>query len=610
MRSIFLKWLFAFIVAAFTVTFCVSFYMQTQQAKHNAAELISLKINDVIKQIEQNNNNLARIKNDNNKTAIVKSKMLAYLIQKNYGKYDIDYMLNLTQFLDVDEINIVNDKGIIIASSKPEYINFNMNNGDQSAEFNEKFFLQKKDTFVQELRGISYNKNIIMQYAGAKRTDAPGYVQIAYTPKRLIQAQKVADIKYIGNSMRIGIKGKMLICKNNKIISASNNEWLNQNISDYNIDISIHSPGTPFTIKLNNQNYICKYQRHNGYIIIGLLPTEEMFVNRNTSAIQLIIFNIILYAIIFILISLLVERIVINGILKVNQSLEKITQGDLEEVVNVKTNKEFISLSNGINQMVNSLKRLIAEAKAHLDAELKFAHQIQTSSLPNIFPPYPEKKEFEIFASMHTAKEVGGDFYDFFLIDDNHLGIVIADVSGKGVPAALFMMTSKTLIKTLAESGMSCNEVFDEANNRLCQNNDANMFVTAFLGILDLKTGNFNYVNAGHNPPLLKRAADKFDWLKEKSGPMLGCASYIRYKKKELIMAPDDTIYLYTDGVTEAMNSKNELFSDYRLYDVINKYKNSSLKELLKQIKTEIDDFTKEAPQADDITMLLLKYKG
>ena len=241
------------------------------------------------------------------------------------------------------------------------------------------------------------------------------------------------------------------------------------------------------------------------------------------------------------------------------------------------------------------------------EAELNVASTIQKNMLPSVFPAFPNLRSFDIFATMLPAKEVGGDFYDFFLIDDTHLAIVIADVSGKGVPAALFMVIAKTLIKNVVQQGKSPKEVFEIVNNRLCENNEASMFVTAFLGVVDITDGKFTYVNAGHNPPLLKRADGRFGLLPVKRDFVLAGMENVKYRETETTLRGGDMLYLYTDGVTEAINRTNLLYSEVQLLADINKHRERSPEELLTCLKTDIDDFVNGAEQFDDITMLALQ---
>jgi len=257
------------------------------------------------------------------------------------------------------------------------------------------------------------------------------------------------------------------------------------------------------------------------------------------------------------------------------------------------------------------LERQIKDSleKQQIASELNVATHIQTSMLPSIFPAFPERTEFDIYATMNPAKEVGGDFYDFFLVDDDHLAVVIADVSGKGIPAALFMVIAKTLIKDHAQQGISPEEVFTEVNRLLCEANDEGMFVTAWMGVLELSTGHLAYVNAGHNPPLL-RHCDKYEFLRTRSGFILAGMDGMRYRPANLTLSPGDAVYLYTDGVTEATNENKQLYGDQRLYDILNTHVNSGPETLLQAVKADVDTFVGTAPQFDDITMLSLCYLG
>jgi sigma-B regulation protein RsbU (phosphoserine phosphatase) len=243
-------------------------------------------------------------------------------------------------------------------------------------------------------------------------------------------------------------------------------------------------------------------------------------------------------------------------------------------------------------------------------AELDVARHIQASALPNVFPAFPERNEFAVYASMEPAKEVGGDFYDFFLVDDSHLALVIADVSGKGIPAALFMMTARALIKSLAVSGKPPEEALKEANDRLCENNKAGMFVTAWMGILETDSGRLSFANAGHNPPLLKRGGE-YRYLDHKEyhrGIMLGIRGNIRYKSNELTLEAGDALFLYTDGVTEACDKNLDLFGEERLKSCLDPVGSSTPEETVNAVKSRIEAFAEGAEQADDITVLAMTF--
>ena len=284
--------------------------------------------------------------------------------------------------------------------------------------------------------------------------------------------------------------------------------------------------------------------------------------------------------------------------------------------LNIRTGDEIQALSEAIktmeleiNEYIQDLTAVTAE-KERIGAELNVATQIQADMLPRIFPAFPEREEFDVYATMNPAKEVGGDFYDFFLVDDDHLAVVIADVSGKGVPAALFMVIAKTLIKNHAQNQEAPGTVFTQTNEQLCEGNDAGLFVTGWMGVLEISTGKFVYVNAGHNPPLLKRAGGTFEWLKSRPGFVLAGMEGVRYRENTLQLEPGDRLYLYTDGVTEATNSHEELFGDERLQNALNEYMDLPVEQFLPKIKECIDAFVGDADQFDDITMLALDYQS
>ena len=253
---------------------------------------------------------------------------------------------------------------------------------------------------------------------------------------------------------------------------------------------------------------------------------------------------------------------------------------------------------------------LIAKAKERIDAELELSRKIQADSLPAIFPPFPDRTEFDIYASMTPAKEVGGDFYDFFLIDDDHLGMVMADVSGKGVPAALFMMMSKNLIGNYAMQGDSPARVLELANDVICEHNEEEMFVTVWLGVLEISTGRITAANAGHEFPIIRKANGDFEIFRDKHGFVIGGLPGAKYKDYEFRLEKGGMIFLYTDGVPEATNAAEELFGTDRLLEAMNANMEKDTEAILAAVKNAVNGFVGSAEQFDDLTMLGLKYYG
>lgn len=311
------------------------------------------------------------------------------------------------------------------------------------------------------------------------------------------------------------------------------------------------------------------------------------------------------------------EKIVINPVKKLAHFTGNIIQeGRFEkQKIEISTGDEIEELGGAVNVMIEKLEEYIENLtavmseKERIGAELGVATHIQSSMLPCIFPAFPDRNEIDIYATMTPAKEVGGDFYDFFMVDDRHLAIIMADVSGKGVPAALFMVIGKTLIKDHTVPGRNLGEVFTEVNNILCESNDNGMFITAFEGVLDLVTGEFRYVNAGHERPFIYRKGKGYEEYKTRVGFVLAGMENIKYKEQVIQLEVGDKIFQYTDGVTEATDKDNQLYDMDRLNSVLNlKCSACSPEETLKLVKEDIDAFVGGADQFDDITMLCLEY--
>ena len=331
--------------------------------------------------------------------------------------------------------------------------------------------------------------------------------------------------------------------------------------------------------------------------------------------IYLLLFLILIF--VSILLSYVLSKLIAGPVLVLTNGAKDIGNGDFDKKIKIESGDEIGELSREFNKMGENLKKYISKLKkttvekVKLNSELNVAKTIQEDMLPCIFPKFANQKSYDIFATMNPAKAVGGDFYDFFLIDEDHIGLVIADVSGKSISAALFMVITKTLIKNYASLGFSPEKVLNVVNKQLCENNKAEMFVTSFMAVIDLKTGEVKYCNAGHNKPLIYRKTEgKFSWLDTSHGFVLAGIDTVKYKLETLTMKSGDILYLYTDGVTEAINEKKELYSDERLINLLNNTNvdNTNSEKILKIIKKDIEKFSGTEPQADDITMLIFKY--
>ena len=594
----FQRWLLMCVTAGFLMTTVFTWALQTELAKNDANELIRLNIEDVREDIlEASNKNLLEL-----------TREIASRIDFT-DRTNAKLLKTLKKEFDVAEINIINQNGIITVSTHNDFLNYDMRGGEQSAEFLVLLDGVTKE-YVQSYQPTSSDPTISRKYAGVVLSGG-GFVQVAYDAERF---QKDIDDVVIGvtRNRHIGESGALIIVGEdwNIVSDRHGNEGRNLNVTGIYIDRSTMPENKTFEAVVYGKQAFCSYILSEGYYIVAVMPLEEAMFSRDISVYITVFMEFVVFGMLFIVVYFLIKKLVVDNMVKINKSLAMITGGNLDTVVNVRTNEEFASLSDDINSTVVTLKHYIAEAAARIDRELEFARSIQHSAIPSVFPPYPGHSEFDIYATMDTAKEVGGDFYDFYFVGENRLGFLIADVSGKGIPAAMFMMTAKTIIKGYAESGKPVDEVFTTANEKLCESNDAGMFVTAWMGVLDTVTGRVEFANAGHNPPLVRHAGGGFEYLRSKPCFILAGMDGIKYRKNEFTLAPGDEIYLYTDGVTEATDSENNLYGEERLLALLNSMGDLSGEEICRAVKADIDAFVGDAPQFDDITMLYLKYNG
>ncbi len=317
-----------------------------------------------------------------------------------------------------------------------------------------------------------------------------------------------------------------------------------------------------------------------------------------------------------VILSFNLSKLIVGPIRKLTDEVKKTDGDNLDFTWNMDTGDEIQTLATSFQSLTERMKEYIKDIQTitsereRIEAELDLSARIQSSMLPNIFPPYPNRQEFDIYATMKPARQVGGDFYDFFMIDDDHLCIEMADVSGKGVPAALFMMISKMILQNCANMCSSVGDILTRANEAICANNPEEMFVTVWIGILEISTGKLTASNAGHEYPILMQPGGPFEMLKDKHGFVLGAMEGIKYKEYEIQLEPGAKLFLYTDGLPEAADPDNNMFGTRRVLETLNGQLDSNPTEVLESIQRAVTVFEKKAEQFDDLTMLCIEYKG
>ncbi|MBQ1322378.1 MAG: SpoIIE family protein phosphatase [Erysipelotrichaceae bacterium] len=505
----------------------------------------------------------------------------------------------------LSEINMVGPDGIIFMSTNEEYIGFDMRSTKMASEFMSLLDPHSSSRYVQDLRE-DCEAGTPCKFSGI-RTDY-GFLEIGMTVDQYHELIR-EGVASVSDNRHVGESGMILVLDQYGGIISSINSFSNEVRGLLrNVDFDKLDEMTVYQYDSPSIDVYYMFTNVEGYRILAAYPESEADFSRRISNYLTTFMETVVFAMMFSVIFGAIKTSVLKQVIDVKESLGHIVEGNLDTVVNVRENREFDELSDDINQTVDKLKTLIKEADERISKELRYAQQIQMAALPNIFPPYPDRDEFDIFASMDPAKEVGGDFYDLYLLNDSTLVFLVADVSGKGIPASLFMMRAKTIIKKLAEGGVSVGDIFTNANYELCNGNASMMFVTSWMGFLNLKTGVLEYANAGHNPALIKRKGGEYEFLKGPAGFVLGGMEGIAYKKQSVVLEPGDEIFLYTDGVVEATNLDKELYGEERLKKCINSCAGMDARGICETISADVEEFYKGAEQFDDITELSLRF--
>lgn len=615
MRAVFRRWLLVFVSIAFIVTMAISYSYETIRLQSEAKTDLNSEIGYLEQQIDDHESKVTQLASIEDSAVLDKAHTAATIIAAQPSVLaSTDSMRQLAAALGLASLTVTDDSGMVIADADGQGIGvYDFGAYDQTRQYMT-LVSDVTATVVEQPRASldasGQATDGYSLFAGVPRTDVAGIIQVSIPASDYESMISAASIEHLGDDYTIGDGGGIIVIENGTIVTATDVEARGQSIDDY-LDaeegvFDSDEMGTAYD-EANGTFAFSRMARYGDYLLVDYIPASEVYASRGSIMLWNTILYLVLFGVVFILASRLLDSVVIDGIEKTNKTLGRITGGDLNQKVDVHSNLEFDSLSEGINTTVDALKDSIAEASARIDRELATARAIQGSAIPRTFPPFPEIEDFDIYASMNPAREVGGDFYDFFLIDRDHLGFVIADVSGKGIPAALFMMTAKTEIQNYMQSAGDLAGSIATVNHHLCMGNDAEMFVTAFLAILDFRTGELTYVNAGHNPPLLRHDG-QWEWLRDRSGFFLGAMDDRPYRAYTRTIEHGDELLLYTDGVTEAWSSAGEIYGEDRLLDFLGKHCDSHPTDLVDVLKDELMSFEKGIDQADDITMLALEY--
>ena len=582
MRSLFHKWLLVFIVLSFGLTFGLSRYLHRQDAKENALQLLEVNLTDVAGRVKRAENNLQTITEMSAASAIAKTRAFALLIKEKPSiLQDPEELKLIRSKLDVDELHVSDASGKLIASlvhdsyhGKGNYLGFNLAQEKQSRVFMQAV-TNPAFELVQEPQLNGAEKKLF-QYTGVARPDEPGVVQIGYHPARLKKAQQLADVKNIESDTRIGINGKLLISENT------------QHPADYK---NVFETGEGLF-----QSAVC-----GKYLLTVMLPWDEIYSKDNTVIHTLFIGNIIVFALIFALIAILLQKVVIKEISAVTDSLNEFSEGNFDKKIEVKKSSEMYALAESINKTVRALKKHSVSERAETDTEI-------TEVLRNSLKPadIPESPDYKFSSEIITATEISGNLCDVFKISTDYLAILFVSTTEKGISQGLYMMKAKNMLKKALLKN-SPEKALSIVNEELFNNGDNNVSLKTYLGILNLRSGIFLTFSASYVDPIHKRFKGSAVFINGPFSPMLGASSAATFTQLPLMLNKGDSLFFYSNDILDVQNAPGEKYGRDRLLNVISSSANDA-QEVIKSLQQSVKDFAGENPLNTDIAIAVLEY--
>ncbi len=601
MRRTFLICLFLLVCAAFAVTGTLAYWQFKAQSQQQAEQLMVTRLRDMLELVDYTRGSMQRLMRNNDEMALTRARALAEIVRLNPASLtDQEVLQGLCNDLGAEQIAITDGKGVIRASVPASYQGV-----DLSADKDGAKFLPCIDTpgyeYVQ--RENEQLKTTGLQFVGVHRQDAPGFIRVGFRPHYEQRAREATAYGNLAANHRLGTTGRIIAFRGGAPL---NREALPGPAADF-----LAMPlGELQRMRFNGEEHFTYALEKNGLRMVGVVPLRDFYPAGVRNLRSRLIANSMVLAAVFAMVSFLLQHFVISRISGINETLRRITEGDTEARVNVASSPEFVRLSTGINSMLDSIKSMNDQSRERIRKELELARFMQRSTLPSTFPAFPNHSEFDIYATLLPSATVGGDFYDFFMTDADHLTFMVASVSGTGVPAALFMMRSLSIIRSLACTGQDMQAVLSGANRALCEGRTAEMSLSLFYGTLELSTGVLTCVNAGHEAPLLQHlGGGSYAEPQLARSPVLGAMEGVPYRSQQLQLAPGDRLLLYTSGLFKAQDANKERFSMQRLLSTL-EGEAPTLTDLPNLIRKELRRFTEGAPQEHDITLLALEYQS
>ncbi len=600
MRFAFLSWLFVLVCAAFGITFGYSHFRYRAYAESRAQEIMSANLSDLMEQLQNAELYISTIESITNISAIERTRAVADITRLDPSLIQNKQKLQeLCNDLSIREIYFTDNHGNIVAGlPKAEG---NISQFEQDESFAE--CLEKPGTEICT-RTYGTGAGRSMQYVCVHRRDTPGAILTVFSGPREQSARRDLTYNNIARSYKVG--------ENGRIIAFRDGAMLGEDLPPFpTVDLLSMPVNRTQLQTLGDTDYYTYAMRRKDFFLVALLPVSELQEASSRALYPVFVIYVLLFAAIFLLIFFLLQRLVIRNIQRINTSLRKITGGNLNERINAQNApSEFRKLASSINAMVEALQTYGKRNEESTQRELSLARTIQNTIIPNTFPAFPLHTEFDIFATCRQAKIVGGGFYDFFMQGDEYLCFMVADVSGNGVPAALYVLHSMSIIRELAHSGATPIDLVTKTNRALCNRRFVNMYMSLFYGVLEVNTGKLVFVNAGPPQALLKHKGQRFERLEMCSGTELGRSPNAVYTTCTEQLSSGDRLFLYTEGAVDATNPEMDIFGEQRLHDAINSVTTRSIADVPRRVSAAHRKFTQGSEQTRDITMLALEYIG
>ena len=602
MRRTFLIWLSAVICATFVITGVLVYSQFSYSAQERAEQMMSTRLNDMLDLLEHADSSISYLNRANDASALDRTRALAEIIKLNPGILcQQEELQGICNRLGAEQISICTEEGIVEAAVPAALVGANLSTSEDLQLLATTGDTDSYETYSTVAPGESEHRGA-MQFAGVRRLDKPGIVRLGFRTRFEQASREESSLDNPAMKLRLGEQGRVIVIRRGKRVSHGGPNVVQEAL----MALAVNKVQE---IKIDDQDYFAYAVDGSGYRLVGVLPTSEIYTSSLKAAQTILLSNLLLFAIMFMVVSYLLQRIVIRGMSRVNAALRDITEGDLERRVNVVDSPEFTRLSNGINFMVESLRSVGEERQQSTRRELELARTLQSTILPNKFPAFPDINRFDLYAACFQADDVGGDFFDYNMPDADHLHFLVADVDASGIPAALYMMRAMTIIRSIARAADAPCQIVTAANRELCDDNQAGIHMALFYGNLNIRTGELEYVNAGRLSALIQRNGDEYTPMPAEPDPALGDTPDAEFHTIHLQLTPQDRLFLFTEGVLTVQNTSNELFNEKRLRKALSADA-ASVTDVLHLVRSSLRQFVEGRKLKKDISMLCLEYRG